>query len=87
MENLEEAARLAAERWKGRTKAKDELREIAFALLKEHNMTQVAKMLDMSRTSLYYLLYGQHGKAFSAALAHEQNLRVHDAELETRKSA
>lgn len=71
MENLEEAAQIAAQRWKAREAAKDEIRVIAIELLKDKNMTEVAKIVGISRTSLYYFLYGRDGKANSAIHANE----------------
>lgn len=87
MENLEDAAKDAANRWNDRITAKEEMREIAFEMLKTKNMTQVAKIIGISRTSLYYFLYGKHGKAHTLARKNDTDLRLHDAELQLRESA
>lgn len=78
MDNLEEAARNAAARWNDRDKAKDEMRKYAMLLLEKYddNMTQVAKIIGVSRTSLYYFLYGRDGKTKPAQRAHEPSLSV-----------
>lgn len=64
MSPLEEAARKAGERWKdGRDKAKAELREYIPQLLHAgKNMTEIADILQISRTTLYYMLDGRDGK-------------------------
>lgn len=87
MENLEEAAQVAAARWKGREDAKDEIRAIALQLLKTNNMTQVARIVGISRTSLYYFLYGRDGKANAAHHTNDRNISVHDDALDLRESA
>lgn len=87
MENLEEAAQIAAARWKAREDAKDEIRVIAVELLKSKNMTEVARIVGISRTSLYYFLYGRDGKSAGTGKtntshnAHERNLSAHDGTL------
>lgn len=87
MENLEEAAHSAAERWKDRAAAKKEIREIALELLKTKSMTEVARIVGVSRTSLYYFLYGRDGKANSTIHANVTNLSVHDGARDLRESA
>lgn len=94
MENLEEAAQIAAGRWKDRDAAKDEIRTIALKLLENNkNMTEVAKIVGISRTSLYYFLYGRDGKAAGNAKTstiihpHERDLPTHDGSRDLRKSA
>lgn len=88
MENLEEAAQIAAARWRGREEAKDEIRAIALKLLAANkNMTEVAKIVGVSRTSLYYFLYGRDGKANSTHHAHDRHLPTHDEPGDYRKSA
>lgn len=88
MENLEEAAQIAAQRWKDREVAKDEIRAIALKLLNTNmSMTEVARTVGISRTSLYYFLYGRDGKANSALHSNERNLPVHDESSDLRKSA
>lgn len=87
MENLEEAAQIAAARWKDREEAKEEIRAIALQLLKTKNMTEVAKIVGVHRTSLYYFLYGRDGKANATIHTNGKNLPVHDASYELRKSA
>lgn len=87
MENLEEAAQFAAARWKDRSGAKDEIRAIALELLKTKNMTEVAKLVGISRTSLYYFLYGRDGKANSPIHANGANLPTYDDASDLRESA
>lgn len=87
MENLEEAAQIAAARWKAREDARDEICEIALQLLKTKNMTEVARIIGISRTSLYYFLYGRDGKANSTIHTNGSNLPTHVSELDVRKSA
>lgn len=87
MENLEEAAQIAAARWKDREEAKDEIRAIALELLKNKNMTEVAKIVGISRTSLYYFLYGRDGKANTTIHPNDRNVPVHDGTRDLRKSA
>lgn len=88
MENLEEAAQIAAARWRDREEAKDEIRAIALKLLESNkNMTEVAKIVGISRTSLYYFLYGRDGKANSAHNTNGHNLPTHDGPSDLRKSA
>jgi DNA-binding phage protein len=87
MENLEEAAQIAAMRWKARESAKDEIRAIALELLKNKNMTEVARIIGISRTSLYYFLYGRDGKANSVIHPNERNLPVYDGPSDLRESA
>lgn len=78
MENLEEAAQIAAARWKDRDDAKEQIRVIALEMLKNKNMTEIAKIVGISRTSLYYLLYGRHGKANATIHTNVRNLPTHD---------
>lgn len=87
MENLEEAARSAAERWKDRDKAKEELRVILIELKKTRNMSQISEIIGIQRTTLYYFLYGRDGKTNSTRRSHEHNLSVHDGSWDLRKSA
>lgn len=87
MENLEDAARSAADRWKARDTAKEEIRRLALELLKTKNMTETSNIIGISRTSLYYMLYGRDGKTQSARAAHEADLQL-SAEVEyLRESA
>lgn len=88
MESLEDAARDAAARWNNARKdVKDEIRMYALELLKTKSMTEVARIIGVRRTSLYYFLYGRDGKTKSARLAHDTGLSVHDGSRELRKSA
>jgi len=88
MENLEEAAQIAAQRWKDRELAREEIRTIALKLLKTNmSMTEVARTVGISRTSLYYFLYGRDGKANSPIHSNDRNLSVHDESSDLRKSA
>lgn len=88
MESLEDAARDAADRWNSARKdVKNEIRMYALELLKTKKMTEVARIIGVRRTSLYYFLYGRDGKTKSTLLAHDADLSVHDRSRELRKSA
>lgn len=62
MTDMEVLARQAAQRWQDRTSAKDELRLWINELLKDHTMSEIAEMIDIKRTTLYYFMYGRNGK-------------------------
>lgn len=87
MENLEDAAKDAAARWKSRKDAKTEIREYAMELLKTKTMTETARIIGVSRTSLYYFLYGRDGKTKSTRRTYDPNLSVSDGTQQYRKSA
>lgn len=89
MEDLEETARAAADLWSGRKAAKEEMRRHALALLDKHNgnMTKVSEIMGVSRTSLYYVLYGKHGKANATNQSNDSSVRVYAVEGDERKSA
>lgn len=87
MESVEDAARDAANRWNARKDAKAEVRQLAEKLLETKTMTETATIIGISRTSLYYFLYGRDGKNKSARRANEASLPVHDGDREFRESA
>lgn len=87
MDNLEEAAQIAANRWKSREEAKEDIRKYALELLKTMSMTEVSRKLEIHRTSLYYLLYGRNGKNVTPRHAHDPDISAYDGAGDLRKSA
>lgn len=87
MENLEDAAKDAAARWNARKDAKDEIRQLALELIKTKTMTEAALIIGVSRTSLYYFLYGRDGKTKSSRYAHDADLPISPGAQQLRKSA
>lgn len=62
MSGIEEAARQAAERWRDRDLAKRDLREAVEVLLTFRSMSEIAEIINIPRTTLYYFMYGRGGK-------------------------
>lgn len=87
MENLEDAARDAAIRWKARNSAKEEIRLLALELIQTKTMTEVADIIGVRRTSLYYFLYGRDGKNKSARRTNGAGVSVHAGARDVRESA
>lgn len=87
MENLEDAAREAAHRWNARKDAKEEIRQLALELIKTKTMTEAAEIIGISRTSLYYFLYGRDGKNKSARRTYETGVPVHAGDRGIQESA
>jgi len=87
MESLEDAARNAAIRWKGRTGAKDDIRRLALELVKTKTMTEVAEIIGVRRTSLYYFMYGRDGKNKSSTRKNDTGLSTHVDDRDLRESS
>jgi hypothetical protein len=63
MSTQEDAARAAAERWKDREQAKQELRSLVLELLEANtSMAQISEITGIKRTTLYYFVWGRNGK-------------------------
>lgn len=68
MNTREDAARAAAERWKDREQAKQELRSLVLELLEANiSMVEIAEITGIKRTTLYYFVWGRSGKLRDAA--------------------
>lgn len=87
MESLEDAARNAASRWQARKGAKDDIRRLALELIKTKTMTEVAEIIGVRRTSLYYFLYGRDGKNKSTSRKNATGLSTHVVDRDYRESA
>jgi DNA invertase Pin-like site-specific DNA recombinase len=88
MENLEDAAKEAAARWNARKDAKAEIRQLVLELKQNgKTMTDIAIIVGVSRTSLYYFLYGRDGKTKSARRTNDVDLPISDGTQQLRKSA
>lgn len=63
MNTREDAARAAAERWKDRERAKQELRSLVLELLEANiSMVEISEITGIKRTTLYYFVWGRSGK-------------------------